>query len=1468
MDVEDKVHAIGLNENETDVEDGVHSIGLPENEMDVKDGVHEIGLHENETDVEDGVHAIGLYKNETNVVDSCISYFGRCFSIDECKKHINAMCTKTRFNCMTPGEMKYPINYHIFASVMKVRLKSGLSVKEGYMDFLTKLLNLNPSQAEHSFQDGLTYIDNSQVKTYYLIESYFNVRLRIFELRQQTKHCTCFTTTKKRLKVNNNLLHLYPYNTCRRKVCYFMTAKYLTNLEDYNLPTLNIIISSLDHIIKKTKHILYFVNESFLKDFMQIFEPLMGLSTDRLQFRSMSTLTKDEQKQLDISTELDIVSIKDIYYNENKFKISSDKNIVIITAICFPFSQGFHLGKIYRLIRLIKQDGKLNNRTKVLIFNPIGGDKFNILISENIKIEAMYEYGPKNEMVSIKTLKGLKTSLNKRETNIDGKCPCEKFGNKTDISLNKPYDFMSVYQYPLKFSKKSLPIYFSLFDMDNMLDFAKRLELASKLSNLFYDIESLREQVLNVKNTDPGIYLGYQELKDMIHGYHKIIMIGYEDCLSEEIISWASDDKKNIVALEALLKHSSYRKIFHIGNNEKDGCIEEPTFDNQTLLIKSFIEFIFERSLLIKKIKSEIMKPIISYAEKLMTIEKAALEDIETENEETRFNSNSVTEVKKLFNALEIFINETVLWGFNSAKYDNVIIMPYLKYLLNIDKQSLFYYKNFSLFRRGRIISNVSIKYNAIRITFRDFLNIENPYTSLEDMAKKYNIVHSKAVFPHNLSDSVRRLKLCSSMPKNQKFWKLMSGDVVSKKKQQDAMNAFNLAGVKNMYEYMTYYLYLDVTVLRECYFAYQDLLFKTENWDIIANKCYTISSLMYEKNYKQQFINNWKQMAVYEIKNEFVKSILDHSIMGGITVCMFSGLIGKNPSTNSNSSFINSHLKYKDVKDVSRRWPGLYMHKEEVKKKHGNMSNLSDQDLIHKTFPARYLHSYDMLSLYASAMYHPIPIGPCRQWNYGYRNTEGEFQINCPIRNDYEPHKDEFSALHRSKTFIDTEEAKFIYTYMHDIFDHDKYMVQRINSSLHVGGCVTFEYKSVPDLFIKAQERTTNVTCYFVVNYDGIYYHGIHKQHCIKYTRNIDEKQREKEIQSKQKHSRRKDYYNHLFSCRPDNKSVKVFYQIMNSCDMGYCQRPTIIVDDSFFFNLNKKSITHSELVCSILRKDVRGFIVINNLKIDKSDQNPSLGFAIQKTRVKQEWLSPHSKELLSQYSSKMGLDFNRVLKQATDNEKILCLHEYIGPVSLHTDYFLFLWDNFVLNTDFRILHVLEFCHSDFLRNKVDSYIKRRFEVKDKIKTLEKQQPNSSDISYLKAVSSVLKLYNNSLYGYSLLRPDNYKSTKFIISHRLDFIAKENVVKARLIKKVSNKNFIVMIERTSKPLTTQAHVGSTIMTRSKITFLSSVLFILEKADPALLECLYMDTDSIHFCTYYRTLEDNILNIEKKNLMI
>ena len=1394
-------------------------------------------------------------------------FFGKCFGLKEIKELISSTCVKFRCCNVLQKKMGSPAMYNIFTKLTAVSpcISTGASTREVYINFMETFLNSNPSTANLSYENGMEYLDVLSSKNFYLLESFFQVKIFVYEVRTLKQHGSRYKKLVKANRYKDTIYKIaFPSNICTRQSCFYVGLIYDSQSNVDNWPILSIVLTDQMGQGKNKGYVLSYLPDKNRRKFIDTAEPLSGLSQDVLLFQNKIELSKNEAASVGLEINSPSICLSGLIKHDDIEVKKLSTSLIIITPIkAAPAVANISTANINQIYRVVQSYNK-TDKTAILIFRELHSKTFNILQSCYSEIKECYEIGAKNTLEGIKPYKFLKTPKKEKPSSIStGQCLCENFTTneeEANFSNKTYYNFMNCFQKPIQFHPKSLPIHCQLFDLLAVKDFKIRIEIASKLSLAFFDIESLTMPIPKQSaSLSPGLYLKNIDLQNMAFGYQKPFLIGYRDMLNNTILQYSIE---KLLAWSSSNSVEGFEKVLHLAGNETNSTCLEPTFENACDLVKRFILLLLERAQQMTMFKKTILRPITEYLESLKKIEDLHIEALEPEEKTNKnipfYSSNNKTELEKALYALTYFIEEMVVFGFNSSKFDTLLILPYLKYLLSTEKDSPFYYRNYNIFRKGRVISNFAITFKGTRVVFRDFLSIENPFTSLENMSRKYNVKHPKQVFPYGVLTSVKRLKSMRAMPLGDEYWKTMSGGLVDNEKRQRAARYFKATGALNMYEYIIHYLEIDVLSLCECFFGYQKVLYETEDWNITANKLYTISSLMYEKNYKQQFSNLWTNVAVFEIKNTFIRELLEASIMGGITTAMFRGLIGQHPLTKTPTGLINSHLTYKDVKNIRKRWLGLYNLKKDYEARLEAGGQNQTQNLIEHPKAARYVHSYDFMSLYASAMHSALPVGPARLWTYGYKNEENNFVKNCPASSAYNPHA--HSLFFRNTVLNDKQEAAFIFHYLSN-FNHAKYNLIMVRSGLHVGGQVCFEYKAQPDLFITAREKKTNNLNYFIINYDGAYYHGAHSQGCPLKKQNTKQSIERKYL-SDAKHKRRELFFDKLLRIRPYTEPVNVFYEVYTSCDMGYCTAAPdheVLLNKEIFFPTKKKQLDSWDIKNLILQRQIQGYIVVKGVKILEMDRMPTMGFCVQKTCVNTDWLSPATLKLFEEICKEMKIDKDKYLKNMSAQKKILCLHEFKSPSVLHTEYFLYLYENHLLDSKFQILHVLEFVHSPFLKDKVEYYIKRRFELKKKIQTLEKTPNNTEDLAYYNALSDILKLYNNSLYGFSLLKGDNYKSYKFIISHRLKFINKKNVVRARLIKQVSSKTYIVGVERRNLLTTTQAHIGSSIMFFSKILFLRAVQFILEHSDPRLLEGTYSDTDSFHFATYFYDLELNML---------
>ena len=217
--------------------------------------------------------------------------------------------------------------------------------------------------------------------------------------------------------------------------------------------------------------------------------------------------------------------------------------------------------------------------------------------------------------------------------------------------------------------------------------------------------------------------------------------------------------------------------------------------------------------------------------------------------------------------------------------------------------------------------------------------------------------------------------------------------------------------------------------------------------------------------------------------------------------------------------------------------------------------------------------------------------------------------------------------------------------------------------------------------------------------------------------------------------------------------------------------------------------------------------------------------------------------------------------------SERVLCLHEFQKqPIVIHSDYLLFLKQHFLINDNFIISHIIEFIHSPFLNPVVSNYLKRRKVVKNEIAKLSLNSHNASlqanNIINLKCKSNFLKLCCNAMYGYSMLKSDNYTTSIVLNNLGIKALKKKGRMKistASILFKDDKKMHFYVDTIPAVPGYSCAHIGSCILFVSKTIFLKNVHFIFSHADFKKVEFLYMDTDSLHILVNSSKLEDNML---------
>lgn len=279
---------------------------------------------------------------------------------------------------------------------------------------------------------------------------------------------------------------------------------------------------------------------------------------------------------------------------------------------------------------------------------------------------------------------------------------------------------------------------------------------------------------------------------------------------------------------------------------------------------------------------------------------------------------------------------------------------------------------------------------------------------------------------------------------------------------------------------------------------------------------------------------------------------------------------------------------------------------------------------------------------------------------------------------------------------------------------------------------------------------------------------------------------------------------------------------------------------------------------------------MILNNFDISKEDWGP-FGYAVQKAKTKKQDLGPKTLDDIKKLATSKNISEETIFKTLLEQERVLCLHNYRQqPFIIHTDYLLFLKDNFIINPNFIINHIIEFVHSPFLNSTVTNYLERRKVVKDEIANLDPNLFSSQPtlVLNLKNKSSMLKLFNNSIYGYSILRSSNYTTTLFVNNKSIDNLyqkGKSRITCSSILFRDDTKTYFCVDTVPNSLSYSAMHIGSAILFLSKTIFLTNVHFLLKHLNPKKSMPLYCDTDSVHFLLHNENLEDNLLPSMRKS---
>lgn len=856
--------------------------------------------------------------------------------------------------------------------------------------------------------------------------------------------------------------------------------------------------------------------------------------------------------------------------------------------------------------------------------------------------------------------------------------------------------------------------------------------------------------------------------------------------------------------------------IFHIGNNNCSNVVEEPNHHNTNTMIRHFLLYLYQRNCIAALLKYILLKPLIH------KLESSPL---------TQTHKGIFSHILKRLNEL---IFESVIVSFNGQNYDHFMIINHLVIILTTLNHKI------SIFKKGAAISTIHIKVKTnlprncnklghikkkskkkndflMSLYFKDIRNLVAPNLSLDKVGKMFNLSVSKLSFPYEQSTSIQRLKTLDSLfPYDESFWvDNFSSKHISLEERIHAQTLFTTKGFLNVYEYSTYYLIQDVMLLHDITLT----LFHTylrDSINIYIRRNFSISNLAFQQLFIVEPSKQINQnLAPKKINHPFCNYFVKQGVTGGLCTSFVHGVI-------NTSSLINEHLNYVNPINLEPiSWP--------------NFQHLQPDTKPFSKTPAG-ISTIDIRSLYPSASVKKIPVNTPLLFN---RFTQDDFKRlrrkGIPpilhvagfcqnVLNKGNHSTDLFQLVNKPPRGVAEFQALeyFLKSLPNDIQvirfqSHFTAFGQIYFSNYPIDGYLAFYWHDA--LYIK------------LIQYQSIYYHG-HMSFC---SIENDEHQQKKALETEHNKKQIIALYTHFVQ---QFQLTNVFFEYVEISDCNFKSHQ--IPNQSCFLFPYQKHYTYLSFLEKIYNQTLTGFLVVKDLEIKKSNQNPLFGFIIQKVEYDLKHLSPYTQGLIQKFIS---------------TPRVVSLHKSANFFVISTEYFLWLFKTFGFENTPDIYHALLFQKSNYLKSPIEAKLKLRKDLKNKIKT----ETNIEKKQIFEIQSEIIKLLLNSCYGFTLCSVNSgkfkcFRNARTLPSHKLRLAKIKTSIE--LAPKVFLNEYI--IHRPDPFETTLGQVGASILFNSKIILLKRLYFLLKYLNPCKAQLLYMDTDSAHFLLSSPEFIDNV----------
>jgi hypothetical protein len=884
-------------------------------------------------------------------------------------------------------------------------------------------------------------------------------------------------------------------------------------------------------------------------------------------------------------------------------------------------------------------------------------------------------------------------------------------------------------------------------------------------------------------------------------------------------------------------------RSFHIEKNHLSQFHStEPTLENTTQMVYTFLASIYQRNILASLIKYILLNPLIKKFETSDLI-------------------HGHTGVFNLIHKrLQELIIECVLTSFNGSNYDNyllcnslILIQTRMKQKIHIFKKgasisSILCINKKNFYQRGKKLEK-SLKYKksfnqwTMKLYIKDVRNLVSSSMSLDKIGRLFNLPVSKLCFPYSQAKTIKAIKKLKSLkPEDDAFWNdAFSGKKILLENRKEAEKIFIEKKFTNLYDYSTYYL------VQDCYLLHSIVLtlFKAhleDSVNIFIRRNYSQSNLAYQQFF---IIEPSKQiektLAPKEINNTVYNYMIRQAVTGGLCTSFVHGKI-------DNNTIINEHFNYLEKPKLSTsNWPNFYRVNEWSQ--HAKELSTGESRVIEWKRPFKEtgegVVTLDIRSLYPSAALKKIPVNiplfytrltqedDKKLYSSGmdYWKTLNLNAYCSHVQNSKNPKNDTFKLISKPARFYNEYYA--LNYYLESFKNQKNIKILRFQSSFTALG--QFKLNKLPvDGFLSYLDLNSNIIYIKIIQYQSVFFHG-HRESCHLKNDPINATKFNATLAVKKKITAFMQHFSNYFKDFLNPVDIQIV-EIWD-CDFPNHRIPQTGGDFSVPY---KKTYNPDQFLEAIEQKKLTGLLVVKNLEIKQINQNPIFGFIIQKVKYGLQNLSPYTQEQVNFVNT---------------SKRVISVHKSKSFMVISTEYFNWLGKTFGFEKEPEIYHALFFKLDDYLRTSITTKLEQRSDLKNKIRN----ETNIKEKQNLEVKAELIKLMLNSCYGFTLCNISSEKFKSFE-NRRLFPKNKKNRNKFKSIYKFEDKVYLVQKKKKIQELfsTLLGHVGCYILFHSKIILLKRLNFVIQFLNPTLAQLLYMDTDSAHFLVKHKQLKDNV----------